>query len=106
MAYNRYSEFIDNGRMGNIPFIEIPEKESAKYILYELGRTRFDLLSYEYYKDADYGWLILQANPDLPPYEFLIPNGTVIRIPYPLDKSISDYETNIENYKTLNEAEE
>lgn len=105
MPYNRYSEFIDNGKIGVIPFIEIPKKNSDKYVYYEQGRTRFDLLSYEYYKDSDYGWLILQANPELPPYEFLIPNGAVIRIPYPLEKSITDYENGIEEYKTLNETE-
>lgn len=102
MSYNRYNKFIKNGVIGVMPHIDIREKSSDKYVYYELGRTRFDLLSYEYYKDCDYGWLILEANPQLPPYEFMIDNGTIIRIPYPLEQTISEYESAVEEYKELN----
>lgn len=105
MAYNRYDKFVENGKIGIVPYIEIKEKSSDKYERYKLGVTRFDLLSYKYYGDSDYGWLILQANPTLPPYEFMIDDGTLIRIPYPLEQTIIDYESGIEEYNTLNKSD-
>ena len=105
MPYNRYEKFTENGVMKVVPFIEIKERDSDKYEQYMLGQTRFDLLSYKYYGDSDYGWLILQANPSLPPYEFMITPGETIRIPYPLEQAIIDYEDGIEEYNTLNGTE-
>jgi hypothetical protein len=60
-----------------------------------------DLLSYQYYGDPGYGWLILQANPHLPSMEFMIDNGEQIRIPFPLDLAITQYENDIKNYYNL-----
>jgi phage tail protein X len=64
---------------------------------------RMDMLSYKYYGDPDYGWLILQANPSIPSMEYLIQDGTVIRIPYPLSTAISRYEQSINEYNNENE---
>jgi hypothetical protein len=60
-----------------------------------------DLLSYQYYGDPNYGWLILQANPDAGSLEFRIKNHTRLRIPYPLDNAIQGYEANINRYNNL-----
>ncbi|MCF0124854.1 MAG: hypothetical protein HUJ68_03710 [Clostridia bacterium] len=83
----------------NIPFIKIDVRESDRYILYKQGKTRFDLLSYENYGNANYGWLIHQANPELPSLEFLIQDGIEIRIPYPLETVLQEYNLKIDNYK-------
>jgi len=58
MKYSRYKNFIVNGAYLKVPFIKIPENASDCYVYYEAGKTRLDLLSYQYYNDPNYGWLI------------------------------------------------
>ena len=101
MSYNRYKKFIENGTMHLVPFISIPKKSTDYYEYYEKGKTRLDLLSYKYYNDANYDWLILQANPDCGSLEFNIEHGTLLRIPYPLDITMSQYYADIDRYKEL-----
>lgn len=101
MAYNRYSKFVENGVIKLTPFIKIDEMSTDYYIYYKSGLTRLDNLSYEYYNDANYGWLIMQANPQYGSTEFNIPNNALLRIPYPLDLALASYEKNIEKYKKL-----
>jgi hypothetical protein len=97
-SFDRYKKFKSNGAMKLVPFIEIPKKNSDLYAYYEAGKTRLDLLSYQYYDDANYGWLIMQANPEYGSLEFNIPDGTRLRIPYPLNTTITQYNTNIDKY--------
>ena len=87
--------------MALIPFIEIPIKSSDVYTYYELGKTRMDLLSYQYYDDPNFGWLIMQANPEYGSMEFSIPDGARIRIPYPLSSTLVQYENDIKVYSQL-----
>lgn len=101
MAFSRYDKFIHDGTMNLVPFISIPEKSTDYYEYYQRGITRLDLLSYKYYDDPNYGWLILQANPELEPYEFKIPNNTRLRIPYPLETTLIQYNEDIEYYKKI-----
>ena len=70
--------------------------------IYEKGKTRLDLLSYQYYGDADFAWLIMQANPQYGSIEFLIPDKVQIRIPYPLGTTLVKYEDDIDEYKNRN----
>jgi len=100
-SYNRYKSFITNGTFKKVPFIEVPAHNTDIYVNYEVGRTRLDLLSYQYYGNPNYGWLILQANPSVGSLEFRIPNNTRLRIPYPLENSIQGYEANIKRYNNL-----
>ena len=100
-SYDRYSKFRKNGTILHVPFIPIPVRSTDYYTYYEVGKTRLDLVSYQYYGDANYDWLILQANPEYGSYEYKIPSGSKLRIPYPLDAAISDYNKGIENYKEL-----
>lgn len=101
MAYDRYKKFINNGKWMRIPFIKIPKLLTDKYEYYQVGKTRFDLLSYQYYSDPNYGWLIMQANPQYDALEFMIPPNARIRIPYPLDSALQAYEDGIEQYSNL-----
>lgn len=101
MSYNRYKSFVTDGTYKKIPFIKIPESVSDFYIYYEIGKTRLDLLSYQYYNDSNYGWLILQANPQVGSLEFNIEDGARLRIPYPLENAIQLYESEIKNYSKL-----
>ena len=105
MAYSRYKSFIVNGAFKRVPFIKIPKRSSDIYVYYEVGVTRLDLLSYQYYNDPNYGWLILQANPHAGSLEFNIEDGTKLRIPYPLETAIQLYESEIKNYAKFTKAE-
>ena len=92
--YNRYEKFRTDGQVwSKVPFIKIKPSGSDLYITFNKGKMRFDSLSYKYYGDPNYGWLILQANPGLGAYEFNINDNTTIRIPYPLDDAINRYES-------------
>ena len=98
-TYNRYKSFItDNGNMRVVPFITIPKMASDRYVYWDKINSRMDLISYQYYGNSGYGWLILQANPHLPSLEYMIDNGEKIRVPYPLDLAITQYENAIKNY--------
>ena len=100
-TYNRYSKFMGNGTMKMVPFITIPQKNTDKYTYYKTNVSRLDLISYQYYGDPNYGWLILQANPDAGSLEFLIEDNTKLRIPYPLESALQSYEDEIDKYDKL-----
>lgn len=100
-TYNRYSKFSANGKMKLVPFVEVPESATDRYDYYIVGKTRLDTLSFAHYKDPNYGWLILQANPSVGGLEFKIPDGTLLRIPYPLETSIVAYENSLKLYEEL-----
>lgn len=101
MDYSRYKQFTSDGTCKNVPFIEIEEGTNDCYTYYEVGKSRLDLISYQYYNDANYGWLILQANPSVGMWEYRIPDKTKLRIPYPLEDAIQRYEDAIKQYKKL-----
>jgi hypothetical protein len=101
MKYNRYKNFIVDGAYLKVPFIKIPENASDCYTYYEAGKTRLDLLSYQYYNDPNYAWLILQANPQYGSLEFKIENNSKLRIPYPLNVVLQGYEEDINKYIKL-----
>lgn len=98
MSYNRYTDVTINGIIKPIPFIKLTEKTSDKHETYKKGITRFDSLSNKYYKDSNYGWLILQANPKFGSLEFNIEDGEDILIPYPLETSIKNYKEELTKY--------
>jgi hypothetical protein len=99
--YRRYSKFTKEGKSLIVPFISIPYRSGDFFEKYESGITRMDLLSYKYYNNPDYAWLIMQANPQYGSLEFLIPDGSEIRIPYPLDAVLEGYDAAIREYDRL-----
>ena len=99
VTFDRYAQFREGNKINMVSFGEVPEKASDKYITYQKGVTRLDLVSYQFYDSPDYAWLILQANAKYGSMEFRIPDGVTIRIPYPLNSSLSDYQKSIENNK-------
>ena len=100
-SYDRYSQFRQDGSISVVPFGKVPEKDTDFFETYYRGKTRLDILSYEYYNDSSYGWLIMQANPQYGSIEFNIPDKANLRIPYPLSQSIQDYRASIEEYNRL-----
>lgn len=101
MPYSRYERFIDGGNVRHVPFVNIPKKDSDKYVEYDPKSNRLDLLSYQYYDDPNYGWLILQANPELGSMEYMIRRNTVVRVPYPLEDTLIRYASDIDRYEKL-----
>jgi len=101
MSYSRYKSFIVDGTFKKVPFIKVPKNPTDIYVYYEVGKTRLDLLSYQYYNDPNYGWLILQANPKYSSLEFRMENNARLRIPYPLETAIQGYENELKKYEKL-----
>lgn len=52
---------------------------------------RLDNLAYKFYQDPSLAWVIMCANPEWES-EFEIPFGTEIRIPYPLNRVLSNWK--------------
>ena len=99
--FDRYSSFRLNGTTTTLPFLPIDEKNTDKNIVYVLGKDRTDKLSQRFYGNPYCGWLIMLANPQYGGLEFLIPNRTIIRIPYPFTESLQQYINNIEQFDKL-----
>ena len=99
LEYDRYSKLRNDNSIEMVPFVEIPKMDSDYYVEYKRGKTRLDILSNEYYGSPNYGWVILQANPECGSMEFNIKDRTVLRIPFPLESALTAYKKGIENYK-------
>lgn len=98
--YNRYSKFTKDSQVSaRVPFVEIDTARSDLFITFDKSRMRADLLSYKYYGDPQYGWLILQANPSYGGFEFSIPDGVTYRIPYPIESALGRYEDAVNKWQ-------
>jgi len=98
--YDRYDRFRINNQVKAVPFIKIPNLGSDILIQYK-SRTRLDIVSQTYYGTPYYGWLIMQANPQYGGLEFDIPEGSTIRIPFPLNNALQIYQQSVDNYDIL-----
>jgi hypothetical protein len=96
--YDRYKEFRRDGKILKMPLIKIPVESTDLYVTFDKSRMRIDSLSYKYYGDANYGWLLMLANPHLGSMEFEIPDKSMFRIPYPLNTAIIRYESGVRKY--------
>lgn len=99
--FDRYDEFRFNGAMKPIPGIVLGSANSDKSIVYKLGETRLDKISNLYYNNPFCGWLIMLANPQFGGLEFLIPDQTIITVPYPFESAIDRYLSEVNKYKQL-----
>jgi hypothetical protein len=97
--YNRYSNFLVNDEQTVVPFLTLQPKGSDKKYIYRVGQSRLDKISQQYYNSPFFGWLILQANPQYTGFEFNIPDGAVLTIPYPLVTSLQEYKSTLDNYR-------
>ena len=91
MAFSRYRNFIINNRMLSIPSITIKERDTDKFVNYSYQVNRLDRISAEIYGDDTYWWVILMANPNYY-MEYDIPTNTVIRVPFPLEEVLFDFQ--------------
>ena len=97
--YNRYAILNnDNGTTDPMPFVYLPINSSDKYEYWNSNFSRLDKLSQKYYGNPFYDFLILYGNPEYVT-EFDVPDGALIRIPFPLQKAKSDYEAILTSIK-------
>lgn len=90
--YDRYAILKnDDGTVQLMPFVSFPVNPSDKYEIWAVGRSRMDKLSDKYYGNPFYDFLILYANKEYCS-EFDIPDGALIRIPFPLSLALAEYE--------------
>jgi len=99
--FNRYNDFKINGENKTQPHIFIPELSSDKLIKFKKRFDRMDILSNRYYNNPYHGFLIMMANPNLGGLEFDIPNGTLIRIPFPFESAIERFNSEKNKYINL-----
>lgn len=98
---NRYEKFEINETQYSVPFIKLPPKSTDLFIQYNATRSRLDKISEDAYQDPYHGWLILLANPEYGGLEFNIPDGTMLRVPFPLLESMTIYNELINRHKQL-----
>ena len=101
MSYDRYKRYRVNGKVLLPCVMKVEPKPTDYFEKYVAGQSRLDRISYSYYGDSNYDWLILMANPELDGLEFKIPDGYEIRIPYPLNLTLENLNNLIDRYNLL-----
>ena len=96
--YDRYAILINSdGTYDMMPFVQLPVNQSDKFETWNVAYSRLDKLANKYYGNSFYDFFILYANGFMS--EFDIPDDTLIRIPFPLAKVKSDYESALTAYR-------
>ncbi len=99
--YDRYENFKKEGTIKPVPGIFLTQDSRDKKVVYKLGRTRLDKLSQEYYGNPYHGFLIMAANPQWGGLEFNIPDGEIIRIPFPFNSAVERYINEVDLHLRL-----
>jgi hypothetical protein len=96
--YNRYQKFLLNGQQTVVPYVSIGFRTTDQSYVYIKNKSRLDKISFEKYGTPYFGWLILAANPLYGGLETEIPDGAVIKIPFPLITALKDYKSAIDTH--------
>ena len=95
MAISRYRQLITPQLSGQtVPGIVISKRDTDKYVIYNSDKMRFDTIAADIYGDDLYSWLISVANPEFA-LEFDIQNNSIIRVPFPLNDVVTEYEQKV-----------
>ena len=95
MGTNRYFSLLNpDGTQQDMPLVTISKRATDKFVPYDSNKTRLDRISAITYQDDTYNWLILLANPSYF-MEFDIPTGTIIRVPFPLQDALTEFQQNL-----------
>lgn len=101
MAYtNRYKNFLEDNEQRSVPFVEVPIKSTDKYPVYTIGKSRLDKMSLSFYGDPYHGWLIMFGNPEFSKETEII-DDVILRVPFPLNQSLRDYNDALLTHKKL-----
>lgn len=98
---DRYEEFRFNDKIKPMPGLYLTPQPNDKSVLFKLGETRLDKLSNTYYNSPYFGWLIMSANPQYGGLEFLIPDQSLVVVPFPFEDAINRYIQLVNNYNLL-----
>jgi hypothetical protein len=98
--YNRYEILNNTTTIQIMPMVKLPVNSTDKFEYWNSEIHRFDKLAYKYYGNPFYDFLLIYANTEYIS-EFDIPNGALVRIPFPLSKAKSDYQDLLTKYKNL-----
>ena len=96
--YNRYEQFVINGQQTVVPFVTLPSKGTDQRFIYKTAVSRLDKVSQQFYDSPFFGWVIMSANPEFGGNEFVIPDGSILTIPFPLLASLQDYNNALETH--------
>ena len=91
MSFSRYNGYINDDGCAVMPTVRIENRSTDLTITFNKRTMRLDNLSYKYYGDPNYAWLIMLANPKYGSLEYRIPDKVSLRIPYPLDDALRRY---------------
>ena len=101
MATNRYSKMVIDGKIVRLPLVSLEKKDTDYFEVYHKNHSSLDNISYQYYDDPNYVWLILMANQDYGSLEYEIPDGAILRIPFPLESALSDYNGKLDRMMAM-----
>lgn len=96
--YDRYEDFLINGKQTVVPQIKLTPKSTDKKYIYRVGKSRLDKISFDFYSTPFFGWLILNANPQYGGLETNIKDGDVLIIPFPLNSTLQDYKKSLDRH--------
>src|ERR1035437_459401 len=94
MAYDFHQYLISGTTLQEMPAIIISERNTDKRVIYDKKITRLDRIAGDIYGDETLSKIILWANPAYF-IEFDIPDGTVIRVPFPANDVIAEVVSQI-----------
>lgn len=100
MPYNIYKFLIKGNKLLNMPPIKIEIRSTDKSIVYNKQKNRLDNIAGDIYEDETLGKLILWANPEYF-YEYDIPDGTVLRVPFPKEDVLREITSKINTTKNI-----
>ena len=101
MSYNRYNKVSMNGVVELLPIFKYIPQMSDREEVWVVNKSRMDLISSKYYDDANYDWIIMGANENIPHIEHEIPDGTVLRIPYPLEIALNQFNNQLTKFQNF-----
>ena len=81
--------------MQNMPNVAISRRSTDKSIVFNPKLMRLDRIAGDVYGDETLYKILMWANPDII-YEFDIPRGSIIRIPFPLNDVIQEVVAKIQ----------
>ena len=96
MPVNFYTPLKQDNILKDMPPVQISSRTTDKLIVYHREKMRLDYIAGEIYDDETLWRLIMWANPEYF-LEFDIPEGTVIRVPYPLNDVLAEVNAFIKN---------
>lgn len=96
MPFNFYKPLKVNDSLKDMPPVKISIRKTDKYITYKKNIMRLDFVAGEIFQDETFWRLIMWANPEYF-LEFDIPDGAIIRIPYPLNDVLAEVNNFIIN---------